>query len=299
MTSILLALELADISRMWGKIQDVALDPVKNTLYYFVPFLGAMSSKFTQISPKDPIRSLIPDEAKDKILSEVDRIAQRAKLPFSYNLYTSLRQPPMSYGGNLSLTKPVLVLPYEWLMRPNHSSFGAEQKAENLDKNINLYTDNETRFLIAQEICHLKSNDSLIKTAAKVLLCVAAVFLYATPLGWAGTAAIIAGALLIYLIVDRRNEGKIDKMAVQLIGEAIKDEKKATESALSALKKLSAQNIEKRNEGFFYRLFITKSGNDLLDLKHPLITSRIQAMQKHLDSLTTVPMEPALLPASS
>jgi hypothetical protein len=285
MASVIFALELADLSQLWGKIQDIALDPVKNTLYYFVPFLGAMSSKYTPLSSKDPARHLMTDAAKTRILSEISRLGQSAELTRQFNVYTTLNQPPMSYGGSLSLTRPILVLPYELLIRPNASSFGAEKSEEKLKDSIHLFSDDETRFIIAEELSHLKFNDALIKTAAKILLIGAALFLYASPLGWAGTAAVVGAAFLIYLIADRYYESKIDLVAVKITGRAIEDDRRAAAAALNVLKKIRAQNLEKRESGFFNRLFITKAGNHLLDFKHPFITSRIRNMQNHLDQL--------------
>ena len=289
MASVILAFEVADLSRIWAKMQNTALDPVKNTLYYFVPFLGAMSSKFTPISSKDPVRGLMTDQVKERILKEIDHLGQSARLSRPFNLYTSLNIAPMSYGGALSLTRPVLALPYEWLLRPHASPFGSEKPSEKLDENINLFSDNETRFLIAHEMGHLKFSDEIVKSAAKLLLIAAAIFLFVSPFGWIATASIVASAFVLYLFADRFFEGKIDLFATQVVGRAINDDFRAAQAALNVLLKIRAQNLEKRESSFFDSLCITKAGNQLLDIQHPFLTTRIRTMQQHLDSYTRNP----------
>ena len=274
---------LTDVGQIFSEVQNVALDPVKNTIYYFMPFLGVMTSKYTPIASNT--LSIMSDASRERIQKEVERLRQCADLSRKVNVYTALNLPPMSYGGSLSLTHPVIVIPYEQLFRPSGSSFGAEKSNENLSKNIHVFSDDETRFFIAREMGHLKFNDAIFKTAAKVLLITAALILCTTSIGWIGTAAIVGGAFTIYLIADRIYEAKIDIFATEVVARAIGDDRRATTAALNALKKLRSRNLEQREKNLLSRLYLTKAGNNLMDFKNPLLSSRIQGMQKHLESL--------------
>jgi hypothetical protein len=279
-----IALPLAGMTQILSNAEDIFLDPIKNTIYYFVPFFGAMNSKYTPINANDSSqRHLISDTTRDTILHEIEVLRQNAHLRRQIRTFTALNVNPTSYGGLLSLTQPVLVVPYEYLFRPDGTHFGSEKDDENLADKTHIFSDDETRFLIAREIGHLKYNDAFFKTAAKIVLIAAAVLLCMTPLGWIGTAILVAGAFTVFVIADRIYEGKIDLFAAQIVGTAIKDDRRALLAALNALKKLRAQNLEKRKNNFLSRLFITSEGNNLLDFKHPLLTSRIRTMQKMLE----------------
>ena len=278
----------SNLGQICSGAQNIALDPIKNTIYYFVPFFGAMSSKYTPIAPNDASSlHIISDVAKDRILNEVECIRKCANLYRKVQVYTALNVSPLSYGGSLSLTQPLIVIPYENLFRPTGSSFGEEKFEEGLAKNIHVFSDDETRFFIAREMGHLKFNDAIFKTAAKVMLIAAALILCTTPLGWLGTAAIVGGAFMIYLIADRVYESKIDIFAAKTVALAIGDDRRAVSAALNALKKWRAQNLERREKNLLNRLYLTQAGNNLFDFKNPLLSSRILAMQKCLDGLET------------
>ena len=101
--------------------------------------------------------------------------------------------------SSLSLTRPIVVIPYEQLFRPSKSILGEEKVEEDMAKNIHIFSDNETRFFIARELGHLKFNDTIFKTAAKILLICAAYILFTTPLGWLGSAGIVIGGALRFI----------------------------------------------------------------------------------------------------
>ncbi|MBF8262354.1 MAG: hypothetical protein HW387_19 [Parachlamydiales bacterium] len=289
MTIALLALGSIELGRVWGKIQDFALDPVRNTGYYFFPCLASISSKFTQLALDIPVRHLMSDEVKKQIITKIQDLGKSALLPRKFNIYTCLNQPSMSYGGFLSITRPIVVIPYELLISYGRPFYEEARAGDNLLDDNHRFTNKESLFLIAHELCHLKSSDAAFKTAAKILLIAAVAFMFASPFGWAVNAAIITGSFLISLCADRHYESTMDFSSVSTFNEANDDIHLSFEAAISALDKIKNQNLAKLKEGKFYqRIFITKKGNDLLDLKHPFITSRIAALADHLKHLKEV-----------
>ncbi len=274
-------LEMLDFEQIWRSAQNVMLDPYKNTLYYFAPILGAFSSGYTSIDPNDiGIQRMVP-QAKT-FIEEVETLRKCAELGREISLYTALNFHFTSFGGGLSLTRPILVLPYDRLFRPNQGYFGDGLHQAELAKNSNTLTDDETRFYILREIGHLKYNDAALKTVAKIILIAAAFSLYATPLGWAGTTALLATALTMYVIADRCYECTMDLFAAKVLGKVLVDEKRAVNASISALEKQRAINLERREKNRFCKFYLTESGNNLLDLKHPFLTSRISKLRQEL-----------------
>ena len=89
---------LSHLGQIFITVQNIALDPVKNTIYYLVPYFGAMSSKYTPIAPQDSsTQSIMSDASKGRILAEIERLRQSANLARKINTYTALNLFPMSY----------------------------------------------------------------------------------------------------------------------------------------------------------------------------------------------------------
>jgi hypothetical protein len=276
---------MIDFEQIWRSLQNAVLDPYKNTLYYIAPVFGAFSSGYTSINPADcGQKEMIPKA--EKFLEEVETLRKCAGLWREVSLYTALNFHFTSFGGALSLTSPILVLPYHRLFRPDKGTFGDGLKQEELARNIETLTDDETRFYITREIGHLKYNDAALKTVAKVIILAEIFCLYTTPIGWAGTITLLGTALTMYLIADKCYECTMDLFAAKVLGIALRDEKKALGAAISALEKQRLANLERREKNSFCHVYLTPSGNNVLDLKHPFLTSRIEKLQKVLEKLS-------------
>ncbi len=272
-----------DLEQIWSTAQNAMLDPFKHTLYYIAPMLGAFSSGYTSINTSDTgIRNILPNG--DSFIEEVETLRKCADLGREISLYTSLIHHFTSFGGGFSLTSPIIVIPYHLLQRPKikgHFGDGLEQEA--LAKNIETLTDDETRFYITREIGHLKYNDAVLKTIAKVVIIAAILFLYTTSIGWIGTATIVVATLALHLAADRSYESTMDHFAVKVLGNAFKSRTKAVKAAISALEKQRLVNLQRRENNKFCQFYLTDRGNNLLDLKHQFLTTRIEKMKLILD----------------
>lgn len=273
-------LEMSDFEPIWRGIGNLTINPLKNIVYNVVPAFGAFSSGYTPIIPEDHgQRSMIPFAASQNIVREIEHLRKCAELGRQISVYTALNFHFTSFGGGLSLTKPILVIPYHRLFRPNSSSFGDGRESQD---SPNALTDEETKFYIARELGHLKTNDAFFKTTAKIILVAGISCFWAAPLGWAGAAVIASVAFAIYISADRFYECKMDCFAIKTLGKAINNPKRAAHAALSALEKQRAENLEKREKNFLCSWYLTQSGNNLLDITHPFLTSRIASIQKNL-----------------
>lgn len=276
--------EMSDFENVWKVIQNTILHPFENTLYHVVPLLGAFTWGYTQIAPDDYCQnSMIPKRSAQKFFDEVETLRKCANLSKEIHLYTSLVFHFTSFGGRISATKPILVIPYHRLFRPDGSSFCGQPSLAN---NIHALTDDETRFFIAREISHIKFSDGVLKTAGRVMFIGALCLLYALPLSWPGIIASAITTLGLYLLADRIHEYSIDLFAVETLGRALNDPKRAMCAALSALEKQTQENRERRLQNGFCRFYLTESGNNLLDLKNPSLTSRIAALQLKAPTLS-------------
>jgi hypothetical protein len=226
---------------------------------------------------------MIPERVQRAALQELTQLCTHAKLKRQVEFYTGLNFEFESYGGSFSFTCPIIVIPYHYLFRPDGSYFGQE-RANEFSTMYDL-TNNETRFYLAREVCHLAPRDWLVKTAAKVLLCTALYFLCAAPLRWAISLPLAACTFGIQLFVKRSYETHIDLQAIRLCANVQGDLKKAALASLSALVKQQTQNLKSRKQNFWCRFYLTKQGNHLLDLTKPNLTSRIEKVQKILEEL--------------
>jgi len=273
-----LRIELSDFERIWGGLQSALIDPAKNTIFHVVPLLGAFYLGHSPIVPSDcGQKTMIPPDKADLFFKMFETLRTCAQFSRKIHYYTSLIFHFTSLGGSLSLTPPVLIIPYTRLFRPaDGTSFcdGSDQS-----QNILTRSDEETQFYLAREIGHLKYNNGFLKTAAKIAFIVSVCSLYSTPFGWLGLFAFSTAALLLYNLIDRAHESSIDFFAVKTLSLALGDSKRAAAAAISALKKERDENCARREQNLLCRLYLTPSGNNLLDIHNYFLTSRIKALE--------------------
>ncbi len=274
-----LRVEMTDFEQVWGTVQNLLLHPFENNLYHFVPILGAFTWGHTPIVAADCGQaSMIPKEPGQKFSYLVETLRKCANLSRKIDLYTALTFHFSSFGGKFSCPNPIIVIPYHRLFRPDGSSLGDQTDHA---ASIHERTDSETKFYIAREIAHIKFSDDFIKTAARVAFLATLVFLYATPLSLGAMAAVFTTAVAMVLFIDRIHEYAIDRFALLTLAKDLGDPKAALGASVSSLEKERMENIERRAHNRFCRFYITSSGNNLLDLAHPFLTSRIEELQRH------------------
>lgn len=264
-------------------VSALTIDPMKSFVYYLFPFLAAYSSSYIEMRPNDLAQdAMMPEGSKKIILKEVQELTQIANLRRNLVPYCALNHHFSSSGGSFSITTPALFLPYQHLFRASKSPFGQERPEEHLEKETWVYSDNETRFLIARELMPIKENNALLRIAIKVSFLAAVFLIYSGPFGWIAGAALLAGAIGLYLLSERVFEGKMDLFGIDILGKRLNDPQKAGQVAIDTLEKMRSQNLIRREQSRISRLYITKSGNNLLDFNHPFLTTRISRIQEHL-----------------
>jgi hypothetical protein len=173
-------------------------------------------------------------------------------------------------------------LPYQHIFRPQNNHFGQEKPEDRLVENTWAYSDNEVRFLIAREIEPIKNNSGLLRIAIKIALVVAAFFIYSNPFGLVIGIGLIAGAIFLHILSERAFHSKLDVNGALLLGKRIADPEKAHLIAIETLEKMRKQNLIRRENSKLCHLYITKSGNNILDFNHPFLTTRISRLEESL-----------------
>lgn len=282
-----LRIELDHAEHLMRAVSAITIDPYKSFVYYFFPVLGAFMSSYVEMRRNDPAQvAMMPEGPKDLILREIQNITDCAGIRRGVVPYCGLTHSFYSLGGSLSLTKPALFMPHHHIFRPGKSYFTQERAEENLPQELWSFSDDETRFFISRELGHIIKNDGLLRIAIKVAIIAAAFVFYATPLGFIGGAVIFIAALGMYLFSERSFQAKMDIFGVDILAKRLgNNQRRATEVAIAALTKLQRQNIERREQSKLCRIYTTKSGNNILDLNHPFLTTRIARLQAHLATL--------------
>ncbi|MEN9654112.1 MAG: hypothetical protein RL235_224 [Chlamydiota bacterium] len=258
------------------------IGPIRAIVNYIFPSLVPMTAGYRHL-PKDddPCHiSHIPDAPRKAILKDVKALCELQGFRRNVHVYMSLGRDVTSVGGLYSLTTPVLAIPLHYIRRYEGSYFTEQKEGETLD--CWRFSDDEVRFLLAREISALGYNNGLLRVAVKVLLATLFFFFFLTPVGWISGLTMFALSAIIYIVTERMFQSRIDGLAIDLLGRHMGDSDKATKTAISTLTKLRDQNIERRKINKLARLHITKSGNDLFDISHPRLTTRIKKAEAGL-----------------
>lgn len=272
-----LQLDLDHTEQVIRTISAITIDPFKNILFYVFPWIGAMSGNYIEMRGNDPAQeAMMPAAPKASILREICLLKNAAGIRGKVIPYTGLNHSFSNCGGGFSLTNPALFIPHQHLFRAGRNPFTQDNDLPLGDWN---YTDDETRFLIARELGHIKYNDQLLRIAMKITLLAAIFTIYATPIGMFGGCAGLAAAVALHLISEKCFAAKMDLVAVEILSHHINDRPRAIQTALSALNKMIRQNIARRENSRICHLYISKLGNNLLDFQNPFLTSRIQRLQ--------------------
>jgi hypothetical protein len=254
-------------------VSALTIDPYKNALYYFFPFIGAFFSNYNEIREDPAQEAMMPKEPTQQILKEIKNLTDCAGIKQTITPYAALNHQFSTYGGTYSFTKPALFIPDQHLFRRGgHSPFGAETLEENLKEKTWIFSDPETRFLIARELGQMKENSALLRIAIKVAVLAALFTIYMSPFGWTLGAGLFIGVLGLYIVSERLFQARADIVGAQI--------SKSTEAAISALEKMKKQNVHRRENSWVARLYITPKGDNVLDFAHPFLSTRIEALKK-------------------
>lgn len=255
-------------------IQAVTIDPLRNIFTYAFPFLGVAGS--LQITKEaDPTRRAIlpPLDKRVQVLDVIDQLKTAAEIPGEIDIYTALKYTYTSYGG--CLFTPAISIPYHHLFHSDGSSLGSNTAAVSAEQ----YTDEEARFLIARQLTYLKEHIPLIRLALKVVFISALFYFYSLTAVIAKRSLILATGCL-YVLTEHYFQRRLDAGGVRILSRLPdRSLSQAIEAAKTALRKESQQNRDRLAVNSFYRLYITPSGTNLLDLfSRPTSESRVNSL---------------------
>lgn len=277
-------------------VSALTVDPFKNALYYFFPFLGAFFANYQRISNAPDLEAMMPSEPTNLMLKEIKDLTDCAKISQEVVPYMALNHQFSSCGGSYSLTRPALLIPEQHLFRRgSHSSFGAEKCGENLREQRWIFSDNETRFLIARELGQIKENSALLRIAIKVAVLAVLVTIYASPFGWPLGLALFIGTLGLYIISERVFQARADILATEILRGKVKN---PVQIAIDTLEKQRQQNLYRRENSKIARVYITEKGNNVLDFTHEYLTTRIERLRECAKNLSPAYPLSSQLPTS-
>lgn len=254
------------------------VDPYKNALYYFFPFIGAIFNNYHELRVDPALEAMMPPAQTDLMLREIKELTNCAQIQRDVIPYVALNHSFSNCGGSYSFTKPALFIPEQHLFRrTGNSPFPQEQPAENLAEKQWVFSDDETRFLIARELGQIKENSVLLKVAIKVAVLAALFTIYASPFGWSLGLSLCIGAIGLYIFSERFFQSRADIVGTEILGRRIQNPVRV---AISALEKMRQQNLYRRENSQLARLYITEEGNNVLDFIHPFLTTRLSELRK-------------------
>jgi len=273
-----LAIASEPLEQLSRAVSALTIDPYKNALYYFFPFIGAWINNYQELRSDASLEAMMPPIQTEPMLREIKDLTECAGIKREITPHVALNHAFSSCGGTYSVTKPALFIPEQHLFRrAGNSPFTQEQPQEQLAQKRWVFSDDETRFLIARELAQIKEDSVLLKVAIKVAVLAAMFTIYASPFGWTIGVALCIGAIGMYIISERCLQMRADIVGTEILGKKIQNSVKV---AIDTLEKMRQQNLYRRENSKLARLYITESGNNVLDFIHPFLTTRIEALRK-------------------
>lgn len=260
-------------------VSTVTVDPYKSIVYYFFPKIGAYFNNYQALRQDDPsLEAMMPRAFVSPMLEEVQLLTRCAQIERPVVPYIALNFHFAHCGGSYSLNDPALFIPEQhFFRRAGASPFPQERAEEGLAERPWVLSDHQVRFLLCRELGQIKQNSLMLRLAIKIEILAA---LFATfVLGWLTACVLWIGALGLYVIAERYFEARADLLGAQILGRRLRNPAKAKQIAIATLEKLRLQNLSRRENSWIARVYITGSGNNLLDFTHPFLTTRIARLQ--------------------
>jgi hypothetical protein len=293
-------LEFDHLGAITDAVTAITIDPVRSIFFYTIPFLGAWVAWHSALRIGDPLQNLlISEEAKIAAIDQVNQLKTLAGIDRDIAVYTSDNYTCASFGGSCSFMAPAISIPRGFLTTPGDPLFPTRPDivqppiAEHWR-----YNQDQSLFFIAREVINIKSNNTLIRIAVKIIFVAALFFIYALSIPLLGTIGLIAAAIALHMILERCLKNHLDIDATLLLkkyfyqqalaGREENDldpaerepllaqaEERAIAAGRQAIEKLIAQNLERRESNTLCRLYVTPQGNNLLDVHSPFLTNRL------------------------
>ena len=231
------------------------LSPIQSVASEVFPYIETIFS-YTKV---DENNKFLDINSKDSIMNTLKEIKTSLKYDRDVSVYTKVGSSFFSRGGSLSITTPIVFIPYEQLSLKNDSMH---------------FTKAQKEFLIARELISIKNNYGLPKTIYKVALTtyVCAFFCMQSIIIITATISALAGLKLYDNIV----QSKQDNIAFDLLTNKYDSTKKAASIAQGAFKKMIDHNLDYRNNSYLGRILINSSGNEKMEILSPTLQDRIE-----------------------
>lgn len=255
-------------------LSELIIGPYQKVFYYACPTIGAFFSNAQYLCSDAALQGMMPIKDTPAILKEIEDLTRCAGIQRKIIPYAGLNYHFSSYGGACSITDPVLFIPYQQLFRPDNPHFGPQDIQQN---SIWVFSNDETRFLIARELGQIKENNALLRIAIKVAVIAALVLIYTSPFGWQAGLALMIGVLGLYIVSERVFQGRADLDAIEILQKSGMANPK--QIAKDTLEKMVKQNLHHQQHSKLASLYISHDGNNLLDLVSPSLTTRLKAIE--------------------
>lgn len=260
----------------------LTLNPLTSALHYFLPFTKSFSNNFQEITRNSSETAMMPQATIDLLFQEVGNLKRHAGVEREITIYTALNHQFESFGGNFSFSCPSISIPYQHLR-----CFGQALPDENLRENRWVYSDDETRFLIACELGAIGANSALLRIAIKVTGVTSMFLIYACAVGAIFGSVLFIGSLALYAYSEVRVESRADIEGAEILGRLLNNRPRAFQIAIEALEKQRKFNLYYRENSDYSA--ITKKGNDLSDFNHFWLTDRIDACRAEYRKAGEIP----------
>jgi hypothetical protein len=289
-----------------------AVRTVLNSMFPFVDVLlrpsGNGRDEKLRVGDKIQAKWINP-EAKQAWIEQVRLLSKLfcACDPRKPLVYASTNYDCRSFGGYWSFTAPIISIPRNMLGKPMENrldspsialkrevtlidgiSYVTNRNAQAIESTklsnpeINTSITDESLFFIAREVVNIYSNNNFKRLILKVALISAVFFIHTLSLPTIASAAAFTTISAFNFIGERFLRNSLDIEAVNLLEKKFiqdnKHDKRAQQRAYEvgerAIDKLIKHNIERREENGLCRLYVLKSGDNLLDLLTPFLTVR-------------------------
>jgi hypothetical protein len=248
--------------------------PIEQIAFYLFPSLGDFFAYHMELRQKDPSQeTIISPKIKASVFQEVIQLKKAAKIERYLGIYTALSQHFSSFGGPFSISSPTLKIPYSALQSP--------WKEDLIKQPYHLWKEShgDHLFFLARELGKIKSPLFFFFTVSKISFVV--FFYFFSP---HRIIFLVISSIALHFFLEKKLQNRMDVLGVKILSKYLENEDLAKKIALEALLKIKDQNLARREYNLWCRFYVTKSGNNFLDLTHDPITKRIRRMTPKLET---------------
>ena len=176
-----------------------------------------------------------------------------------------------SYGGEYSLSKPILVIPPTYINNKGIINPDSD------------FSEHEIKFLTIRELASMKSRSDPLNITMKISLVAFTILLNFLPFSFPVSLTLLISSMVVYSLLFRLRCIPNDKKAIQILSKHLNDSKLASETALSVFRKIQGENLEFHKKSKIGKILINKNGDERFNFYDKPITKRIAFLQSLQD----------------